>query len=265
MKDYIECSGCRILRKCIAILFSLLMITLFTTAFTSSAYAQGRSDQVQTGEMNVIDYMDIGNVWTDLSPIYGIPFTTMFDREGILQEQVQIIDQYWKDTASGKEIHAESKDLPESGHSYEFYITLKPQAGYTFSAEKFETFIFEGSPVAADQYEKTLHSDGTVTMHWGYVKKAAEGLSKVSLLTPKVGRQYVTVKWKMGTSGVFYQVGYRQKGSKTWKYTTSKTTSKTIKKLKSRKYYYVKVREYKTVGKVKHYGAWSASKRVKIK
>ncbi len=108
------------------------------------------------------------------------------------------------------------------------------------------------------QYAGTVNSEG--------VAKTSEiNPEKVSMLTPKVGRRYMTVKWKKVSGGVYYQVGYRQKGSATWKYTGSRTTSKTITKLKSRKYYYVKVRAYKKVSKVKYYGEWSAAKRVKIK
>lgn len=38
----------------------------------------------------------------------------------------------------------------------------------------------------------------------------------------------------------------------------------TIKGLKSKKTYYVKARDYKTIGKTKVYGKWSAVKKVSI-
>lgn len=44
-----------------------------------------------------------------------------------------------------------------------------------------------------------------------------------------------------------------------------KKTSKTIKKLKAKKKYYVHVRTYKKVGTVKYYSSWSKTKSVKTK
>ena len=88
---------------------------------------------------------------------------------------------------------------------------------------------------------------------------------RVSILTPKAGRKKVTVRWKEVSGSFRHQVGYQLKGKKTWKYLTSKTTYKTVKKLKSRKYYNVKVRAYKKVGTTTCYGKWSDVKRVKIK
>ncbi len=40
---------------------------------------------------------------------------------------------------------------------------------------------------------------------------------------------------------------------------------KVIKKLKSKKKYYVKVRAYKTVGKKKYYGSYTSIKSIKVK
>ena len=44
-----------------------------------------------------------------------------------------------------------------------------------------------------------------------------------------------------------------------------KTTKKVIKKLKSKKRYYVQIRTYKTVGGQYYYSTWSKSKSVKVK
>ena len=57
-----------------------------------------------------------------------------------------------------------------------------------------------------------------------------------------------------------YQIYYKQKGTKTWKKTTTTAQSKTIKSLKKGKQYYIKVRAYKTVNGSKYYGAWSTTK-----
>lgn len=92
-------------------------------------------------------------------------------------------------------------------------------------------------------------------------------LSKVT--TPKKARLKAT--WKKQTKQTTgYQIQYStdknfKKGNKTVTIKKNKTTSITIKKLKSKKKYYVRIRTYKTVGKTKYYSAWSKSKNVKVK
>lgn len=60
-----------------------------------------------------------------------------------------------------------------------------------------------------------------------------------------------------------YQIGYKVKGTKTWKYTTTTAQSATIKSLKKGKIYQVRIRAYKDSAT---YGAWSKtvnSKKIK--
>ena len=85
----------------------------------------------------------------------------------------------------------------------------------------------------------------------------------------------LTVKWKKDTKAARYQIQYstsRKFTKKTTKSVTVKknrTTSQILKKLKSGKKYYVRVRAYKTVKigrKSKNlYGSWSAAKQGKVK
>ena len=90
---------------------------------------------------------------------------------------------------------------------------------------------------------------------------------KVTISSVKPGKKQLTVKYKKVTGASGYQIAYSTSKSKGFKYITvnSKTASKVIKKLKSKKNYYVKVRAYKSVGKKKYYGAYSKLKSVKVK
>jgi len=90
---------------------------------------------------------------------------------------------------------------------------------------------------------------------------------KVTISSVKPGKKQFTVKYKKVTGASGYQIAYSTSKSKGFKYITvnSKTASKVIKKLKSKKNYYVKVRAYKTAGKKKYYGAYSNIKSVKVK
>ena len=83
------------------------------------------------------------------------------------------------------------------------------------------------------------------------------------------GKKKIKVSWKKNTKASGYEIVYSTKksfkGKKTIVVKTNKTTSKVVKKLKSKKKYFVKVRSYKQVGKTKIYGAYSKVKTVKVK
>ena len=104
---------------------------------------------------------------------------------------------------------------------------------------------------------------GTVTKTFKIVPKA----TKVSKVTnPKTKQLKVTIKKASNITG--YEITYST--SKKFTKSATKTVStkkltKTIKKLTKGKTYYVKVRTYKTVGKVKYYSAYSKSLKVKVK
>ncbi|WP_395028222.1 fibronectin type III domain-containing protein, partial [Robinsoniella sp.] len=78
------------------------------------------------------------------------------------------------------------------------------------------------------------------------------------------------VVWKRDKKASGYQVQYslskKFAGSKTKVKTVSKnkTTRLELKKLKTRKTYYVRVRSYKKAGNSKVYGNWSKVKSVKV-
>ena len=83
-------------------------------------------------------------------------------------------------------------------------------------------------------------------------------------------KRTLKVMWKRDTKATGYQVVIAQnkkfkKGKKTALIKKNKTTSRTFKKLKSSKNYYYKVRAYKQVGKTKIYGAYSKTKRIKVR
>ena len=83
-------------------------------------------------------------------------------------------------------------------------------------------------------------------------------------------KRTLKVMWKRDTKATGYQVVVAQnkkfkKGKKNITISKNKTVKRTIKKLKARKTYYVKVRAYKKVGKTKIYGAYSKVKKVKVR
>ena len=101
------------------------------------------------------------------------------------------------------------------------------------------------------------------------VKANKKGKFKVKVPKVKAGKKKLTVTWKKDKNVSGYQIKIATKknfkGAKTYTVKSYKTYKKVIKKLKANKKYFVKVRAYKTVGKSKVYGAYSAVRSCKVK
>lgn len=99
---------------------------------------------------------------------------------------------------------------------------------------------------------------------------APKNNKKVKVASAKAGKKSVKVTWKKVKGIKGYQIQYStnkkfKKGNKTITVKSAKLTSATIKKLKSKKKYYVRMRTYKIVNGKKVYSAWSKAKSVKVK
>ncbi|MDO4868842.1 MAG: fibronectin type III domain-containing protein [Bacillota bacterium] len=144
------------------------------------------------------------------------------------------------------------------------------------------TVILEGNQLAGADYTVSYKNNTKV----GSAKVTISGqgeykgtISRSFKIIPKgtkiyklsKGKKKMKVKWKkqaVQTTG--YQIQYSpdeqlQMDVKSVTVKKARTTSKTIKKLKSKTYYYVRIRTYKTVSGEKYYSQWSAVKKVKIK
>ena len=99
---------------------------------------------------------------------------------------------------------------------------------------------------------------------------APKNNKKVKVASAKAGKKSIKVTWKKVKGIKGYQIQYStnkkfKKGNKTITVKSAKSTSATIKKLKSKKKYYVRMRTYKIVNGKKVYSAWSKAKSVKVK
>jgi len=107
---------------------------------------------------------------------------------------------------------------------------------------------------------------GVVTSSKSIPKLVPKG-TKISKLT--AARKSLKVKIKKEKSVSGYQIQYSLKknfkSAKTVTLKKNSITSKTIKKLKPKKKYYVRVRTYKTYKGKKYYSAWSTAKKKKTK
>lgn len=97
------------------------------------------------------------------------------------------------------------------------------------------------------------------------VNPAGVNLTRVK----NVSGKKLALKWKKNSKASGYQIQY----STSKKFTGAKSklvpggskTAKTLTKLNKKKTYYVRIRTYKTVAKVKYYSSWSSAKKCIIK
>lgn len=104
---------------------------------------------------------------------------------------------------------------------------------------------------------------GTVTKNFKIVPAGVK-LTKVS-----AAKKGFIVKWKKGSDITGYELQYSTSSkfskAKTKKAAKAKTSSKKVTGLKAKKKYYVRIRTYKMVGKVKYVSGWSKAKNIKTK
>ena len=104
------------------------------------------------------------------------------------------------------------------------------------------------------------HCGAVITPQYSISKLGSPALTKL-----KKGKKSFTAQWSKANGVDGYQIQYSLKknfkGAKTkW----SKGNKLTVKKLKSKKTYYVRVRAYKNIGGKNVYSAWS-TKKIKVK
>lgn len=179
------------------------------------------------GVKDTITKMDIGNVWTELSPTKGIAYTTAFDPDGLLDKKMEFADQFWTDTRTMEEIHIGDSTLPTVGHTYAFSVIIAPKNGYVFDGEKFEEFIYGGNTVAVDAYNIDLRDNGCILLQWGVTATSEpddlndadfnttlSGI-KSKIYNGKAQTQSVAVKikvngeWRTLKSGTDYKLSYK--------------------------------------------------------
>lgn len=162
---------------------------LYTYTLTGTAFAYDGSN-VSAGK--VINLVDIGNVWTQLSPDSAVPFTAEINpNEPGLTDQMELIDEIWTQTDDANSVISLSKGKnnpkPMVGKTYSYSAVVKAKAGYVFG-DSFQ-FIYGGSRYTP---KVTLSADKKTATISGFVKdvtvKSAGNVEKA--------KQPMTVKAK---------------------------------------------------------------------
>lgn len=154
--------------------------------------------------------------------------------------------------------------------------------GITFAAKETKIFTLTG------KIPKTWGNKSAVTVvvwsetgkdsyggQYDFQGKAVGTAAKITIKGTKLSnvrpaKRKATVRWKKQTKGTTgYQIQYSLKknfkGAKVKNVSNNKKTSLTIKNLKSKKTYYVRIRTYKKKSGKNVFSAWSSAKKVKIK
>ena len=110
----------------------------------------------------------------------------------------------------------------------------------------------------------------TYTGPFSDILKTTTATEKTKISKVKGAKKKLTVNWKKISKATGYQVQVAtdkkfKKNKKSLTISKNKTISKTIKKLKSKKKYFVRVRTYRKVGGKKVYSSWSSVKNIKTK
>ena len=164
-------------------------------------------------------------------------------------------------TATGYQVQISTKD----GKKWDKYYTL--EAGttvYTFknlaagNAYKFRVRFYITAPDGKNYFSPWSSTLTSPTLPSG---------TSITKLTP--AKKAFTAQWKKNAAVNGYQVQYSLKsnfsGAKTITVKSPKTLKAVAKKLNAGKYYYVRIRTYKTISKVNYFSAWSKTYKVKTK
>ncbi|MBE6816713.1 MAG: fibronectin type III domain-containing protein [Ruminococcaceae bacterium] len=170
--------------------------------------------------------------------------------------------------------------------------TIYKPSKFTLSADKYvhdgkakkPTVIVtdsKGKKISASNYTVTYSANkavGTATTKITFKGNYSGTKSLTFKINPKAtslkkvaaGKKAFTATWnKQATQTTGYEIQYSLKsnfsGAKTYTVKKNATTKATVKSLKAKKKYYVRIRTYKTVGKTKYYSSWSKTITVKTK
>ncbi len=218
---------------------------------------------------------EIGAKFIDIKPLHkhtykSVTTTSTLSKDGKVEQKCDMCG-YVKSSKKIKRIKSvklSTTNYTYNGKTKKPSVTVKDTAGKKLKKNTDYTVTVAKSSKNVGSYKVTVKFkgkySGTVTKTFKINPKS----TKISKVTAKVKSLKVTVsKQTKQVTGYEIQYSTSKKFKSAKKLTIKKdtTTSATIKKLKAKKTYYVRVRTYKTVGKTKYYSSWSTYKYKKTK
>lgn len=169
-----------------------------------------------------------------------------------------------KITTKGMKVNAVIKKTMSDGSTvYETKKNVKVITSYPYAVAQISSTVLT---ITYKYNENGFNDSKDLTQNIEVNKKDTHLVNvdkpaKVKIKSIKAGKKKFTVKWKKAKHARKYKVYYRVKGTKKWKSKSVKKTSCTVKKLKSKKTYQVRVRAINLTLK----GKYSKTKTVKVK
>lgn len=186
---------------------------------------------------------------------------------------LEILQEEKKNRYSGGIYHKTQIDLTYNSNYIEGSRLTHDQTRYIFETN---TIGIENEVLNVDDVIETANHFCCIDMIIDHAKMT---LTEKFIINPKgtsisklsKAKKSFTVKWKkQNTQTTGYRLIYSMNSkfkteNKYVMITSNKTTSKSIKKLKAKKKYYIRICTYKTVGGTKYYSGWSSVKSVTTK
>lgn len=163
----------------------------------------------------------------------------------------------------------------ETADQYEVYIYNSKKKNYELLGSSYSNAGKFYGLQSGTTYKVKIRAVRTVngkTYYGPYsdVLKTTTATDKTKISKLKGAKKKLTINWKKISKATGYQIQVATdkkftKNKKTVNISKNKTISTTIKKLKAKKKYYVRVRTYRKVAGKKVYSGWSSVKNVKTK
>jgi len=122
-------------------------------------------------EAPLVNFVDIGNVWTGLDPVNAVPFTGEVnpDVEG-LGDFIEIAEETWTSTDGASVISSAGPEAaPVVGKTYEYSVKIAAKGENAFDPEAGFRFIYGGTEYAYDDLDVTFSQDNKTATISGFV------------------------------------------------------------------------------------------------
>ena len=260
------CSVCGYTSSKVTTLYKANKIFLSTTSYTYTGSVKKPSVVVKDSKGNTIS-----------SSNYTVKYASGLKNAGTYKVTVSFKGNYFGTktltfkinpiNVSKCKISLSKTEYTYNGKAQKPSVTVKTAAGTKLTTASY-TVTYATGRKNVGTYKVTIKMKGNYTGTKVLTFKVVPTKTTISKVTG--AKKALTVKWAKKTTHVTgYEIQYSTtksfKSYKTKTVTSNKTTSATIKSLKAKTTYYVRIRTYKTVNGKKVYSGWSTIKTTKTK
>ena len=116
-------------------------------------------------EAPVVNFVDIGTVWTDLDPVHEVPFTAEINpNEEGLADFIEIKDEKW--TCGESVISKSAPGVAAAGNTYSYSVVINARGDNVFDPDNGFRFVFGGTEYAFETLMVEFSAD-LKTVHIG--------------------------------------------------------------------------------------------------